>query len=96
VFQYLFRDPRHLLGCFAFGEDHLRHAVPEGAVVIHLGVAEVFKRHVTQPFHSRFRRDFPALYPFEESSQLVLVHGFDYRLWAGFPYLLFTNNDLGL
>jgi len=41
-------DRRHLRWGLAFSEDHLGHAGTKGAVMIHLGEAEVFERQVAQ------------------------------------------------
>ena len=39
---------RHLRGGLACGEDHLRHAGAQGAMMVELGEAEIFKRQIAQ------------------------------------------------
>ena len=53
----LLGDGRHLLRRLALGEDHFRHAVAQGAMVIHLGESQVFERHVPHAPHGRIDID---------------------------------------
>ena len=42
-------DVRYLTRSLALAEDHFRHPLAEGAMVVHLGEAQVFKWEVAQP-----------------------------------------------
>ena len=55
-------------------EDDLRHAVAQGAMMVDLGEAEVFKRHMADFGERLFDVDpaFPNL--FEEGAELSFIH----------------------
>lgn len=59
-------DFRDLLGRFAFGEDDFRKTLAEGAVMVHFGEAEVFKRQVLQALDGRARSELPRLHGFQK------------------------------
>ena len=61
-------------GRLALGEDDFGHAVAQGAVVVHLGEPEVFKRHVPHAPHGYVDIYRAGAYLFEERTHLVLVH----------------------
>jgi hypothetical protein len=48
VFEQAPGNGDNLLRGLAFAEDHLRHAVAQRAMVVHLGEAQIFERHVAQ------------------------------------------------
>lgn len=74
MFEDALGDSDHLLRCFPLREDHFRHAVPQGAVVVHLGVSEILERHVAEPRNGAFRVDFAAAHLLEKCPELLLVH----------------------
>ena len=74
MLQQALRDGGHLLRCLALGEDHFRHAMAKGAMVVHFGETQVFKRHVPQASHGRIDIYRAGAHLFEEGAQLVLIH----------------------
>ena len=74
VSQQALGDGNHLPGCLALGEDHFRHAVAQGAVVVHLGKSQVFKRHVPHAPDSGIDIYRAGAHLLEQCAQLVLIH----------------------
>ena len=72
--QQALRDGGDLFRRLALGEDHFRHAVAQGAMVVHLGEAQVFKRHVPHAPHGCVDIYRAGAHLFEQRAQLVLVH----------------------
>ena len=58
-----------LLRRFAFGENDFREALTLGAMMVHLGEAEVLKRQVLEAFDGRGGREFPPLHGFQKFQQ---------------------------
>ena len=76
VLEQVGGDGNHLLGGLAHGENHFGHAVAQGAVVIDLGEAQVFKRHVAHLLQRRFHRDLAAAHFFQQFVYLFSSHLF--------------------
>ena len=68
-------DPHDLFRRLARAEDHLRCALAGGAVVVHLGVAQVLVTGLAQQPGGGFRRDRAGADFFQDVEQLFLVHG---------------------
>src|SRR5205807_7886630 len=66
---------RHLRRRLAFTEDHLGHAHTQGAVMIHLGKAEIFKGQMPQALHGIVRRELATTYLIEKFADGFGVHG---------------------
>ena len=50
------KDRGHLGGRFSRGKDHLGHAGAQGAMMVELGEAKVFKGEIAQPFQRLSKR----------------------------------------
>jgi hypothetical protein len=74
MLQDPFRNSDHLVRRFAFGENHLGHAVSERSVVIDLGVPQILERHVAEPLDRAVGIDIAAAHLFEKRAELVLIH----------------------
>ena len=74
IFQQLFRDGHHLFRRLPLSENHFGHAVPQRAMVIHLGESQVFERHVAHASHGSFNVDRAAAHLFEQRPELLLIH----------------------
>jgi len=57
-----------LIGCFAFAKNDLRNPVPQGAMVIDLGEAQIFKRQVAHAFHGGVDIHRPGAHLFEQNA----------------------------
>ena len=63
-----------LLRRFAFGENDFREALTQGAMMVHLGEAEVFKRQVLEAFDDSGRRELSSPHGFQKFQQFCLIH----------------------
>ena len=68
------RDGNHLLRSLPFGEDHFRHAVAQRAMMIDLGEAQVFERHVAHADHGRVDIHCAVAHLLEQRPELILIH----------------------
>src|SRR5512140_1744816 len=62
---------------FALSEDDLRHADPNGAMVVNLGEAEVFEREVLELLDRIVGRDLTLFDLLEELFQLIRFHAYE-------------------
>ncbi len=67
-------DGADLVGRFALAEDDLRDSVPQRAVVIDLGEAQVLEGHVAQTLDGRIDVDGSGADLFEQAAQMILIH----------------------
>ena len=67
-------DARHLIGRFALTENHFRHAMPDGAMVIDFRESQVFKGQVAQRFERGRNARFAAMHLFEKFFNLLNIH----------------------
>ena len=74
VLQQLAGDGHHLFRGLALGEDHLRHAVAQRAMVVHLGESQIFEGHVAHAHHGRIDIHGAAANLFEHRPKLLLIH----------------------
>ncbi len=51
--QQFFRDADHMLRRLARRENHFRNAMPQSPMVIDLGKADIFERHVAEAIERR-------------------------------------------
>ena len=61
-------------GGLALGEDDLRHAVTQRAVVIHLGEAQILEGHVAHAFHRGVDVHCTVAHLLEQRPELLLIH----------------------
>src|ERR1017187_2507108 len=74
ILQQAGGDGDHVIGGLALGEDDLWNAVPQGAMVIHLGEAQVFKGHVAHARDGGIDIDRAVTDLLEQGTELILVH----------------------
>ena len=74
VFEQAPGDGDNLLRRLAFTEDHLRHAVAQRAMVVHLGEAQILERHVAQAVQRAVHIHCAGAHLFEQLPKLLLVH----------------------
>lgn len=69
-----FGNSGNLRGSLALSENHFRHAMAEGTVVVYLGELDVLERHVLHLDGGGFGREFAGTDLFEEGENLFLIH----------------------
>ena len=74
VFQETAGNCRNLFGRFPLGEDDLRDAVAQSAVMVDLGKTQVLERHVAHTFESGLDIRLTTTDLLQKRSQLVLIH----------------------
>ena len=67
-------DGADLVGRFALAEDHFRDSVPQRAMMIDLGEAQVFERQVAHAFDGRVDIHGSGADLFEQAAQMILIH----------------------
>src|SRR5262249_11300641 len=73
-------DPSYLRRALALGKDHLQHARAHAPVMVDLGKAQVFKRHVPQPSNSFVGRDEAGSNFLKQFAESEWIHGGEFRL----------------
>jgi hypothetical protein len=68
-------DLRNLLGCFATAEDHFSVALPQSAMVVNFGEAEVFKGHVAQAVEGLRSGQATSAESLQQIAEIAFVHG---------------------
>ena len=67
-------DGGDLLRRLALAEDHFREAVPQRAMMIQLGAAQILEWQVTHPIDRGIDLDGARAHLFEQAAQLILIH----------------------
>ena len=67
-------DGADLVGSLALAEDDFRNSVPQRAMMIDLGEAQVFERQVAQAFDGRVDVHRSGADLFEQAAQMILIH----------------------
>src|SRR5450631_3008988 len=74
MLQQALRDSHDLLRRFALPENHLRHAVTQCPMVVHLGETQVLEWHVAHAAQCTVYVHRALAYLFQQLSELLLVH----------------------
>lgn len=68
------KNLRRLRGSFFLSENHFRHAPAQAAMMVYLGEAQVFERHVPQAFDGIVGSDLTPAHLLEEFADGFRVH----------------------
>ncbi len=74
VLKQLAGNRHYLIGGLPFGENYLRDAVAQRAMVIDLGKAEILERHMSHAHHCRIDVHRAVANLLEQRTQLLLIH----------------------
>ena len=74
LLQHGANDFRDLLRRLAPGEDNFGKALPQGAVMIHFGEAEVFEGQVLEALDGRTGCEFSSAHGFQNFQQVRFIH----------------------
>jgi hypothetical protein len=72
--EVIFGNSHYLFRGLALREDHLRHAVAQRPVVVHLGKAEIFEWQMPHALHRRIHFHRAASYLLQQRPEMLLIH----------------------